>query len=152
MEEQKKEKPKRIGVWQSWKEKDIGVIKFWKQTMIWFVGIDVFVIYWLFDLKKVGLAALIVGLIIFALLFYLEHQKKEEKDYSITDEPPEDKQKKIDNLGKEIELKKLKNELIKLGGETNKEEKEPGLLGGFDLGLGSAEEYRERLEKSMKPT
>ena len=97
-------------------------------TLIFILVLDVGLFYWFMNWKKFGIALMLVLCVMLAIIMILERRF-----------PMEEKTEKKEEDKKE-EPKEVK--------EEKKEEKEEGMF-NVDLGLGSSEEYNERLKKAL---
>jgi len=95
------------------------------------IVVDLFGIYWYFELKKLGIALLMVTIVCLSLILILEKRR-----YTLK---MDSKQEKIKQLKEE--LKELEQEEEP---EENKEQKN-----GFDMGLPDSDEYNKRLKNAF---
>jgi len=116
---------------QSMKEKDLAA---WKFLLMVVIVADLFGVYYYLELKKLGMAVLIVAVIFLAIILFLEGKLPKEAQEISKDEPK--KKKEEDYV--EIKLTEGK-ERVGMG--------DMGIgIGLGDLGLPSSDEYNKRLK------
>jgi len=124
-----------------------------KYMIFIFVVADLFGIYWYFNLKKLGSAFLMVLIVALAIILILERRYSDNKMGQNQDKI-NDLKKQVKDLEekeeKEEKIKKLEDEINKLKGESvdNDNYRDDSSL-GFDLGIGSSEEFNKRTQKAL---
>lgn len=130
------------------KSLDKGTLEGIRWTLIFILILDVGLFYWFMKWKKFGIALLLVLCIILAIILILERRfpaEKKEKEVKM-------KEKKCPKCGKNINFEWNYHQECgwkKEKKETNEETEVEDRGFGIDLGLGSAEEYQERLRKAI---
>ena len=125
----------------------------WRYTLIFFIVVDIFGIYWFLHQRKLGIALLVVFLIGLGIIMFLESKLPPLPRKKI---PPRENQ-----IIKPKEVKKMTEEETKPKESDEKEvEEEPGdefeekgqkdMLGLSNLGLGSSDDFNERMDKAFE--
>jgi len=104
---------------------DLKSLEALKYTLFVFVVADLFGVYWYLNIKKLGIALLMVMIVALSVILILERRLNDKMEENKTEE-------------KEEEKKEEKEEK-----EESKEES------SFDLGLPSAEEYQKKTEEAF---
>jgi len=102
-----------------------------KYTLFFFIVIDIFAFYWWMNWKQFGIAGLMVCIVALVVILLLERrlpmgEKKEEPKEEAKEEPKEEKKES----------------------EEKPKEESKGFM-SMDLGLPSADEFNDRLEKAI---
>ena len=122
---------------QSMNEKDLAA---WRYLIMFVIVADLFGVYWYFELKKLGMAILIVSIIFLVIILLLERglpEKEKEESKEI--------KKGMSSMGTDI------NQYIKNPKEQKPEQEnqQSNFMDFGNLGLPNSEEYNKRLKNAM---
>lgn len=125
------------------KELDAKSLEAMRYFLMGFLMLDLFGVYWYFELKKLGMALLIVVVFLMLIVIILEGNlsRKSRKEVDEMGEQEQELEPKKSNGEGKVEEPEDKK-------KDEEETEEPNIL-GEGMGLPNAEEYNERMEKAI---